>query len=110
MKSVEEQFDDFYLPVDAVIIAIFKGIKPDRNWNFDNITKKIKEYYKNEEIEVWDDLWFWGFITQKGSGENRTFRWNENKYWMMKESDKNPVKIEEIKLKATRFIEMIKPN
>lgn len=105
-----EESDDFYLPVDSVIIAIFNGIKPSRNWNFDNITKVIKEYYTHEEIEAWDDLWFWGFITQKGSGEHRTFKWNENKYWMMKESDKDPIKIEEIKLKATRFIEMIKPN
>ncbi len=108
-KAIEE-FDDFYLPVDAVIIAIFKGIEPNRNWNFNSITKKIKEYYRHEEIEVWDDLWFWGFITQKGSGENRMFEWNENKYWMMKESDKNPVKIEEIKLKANSFIEIIRIN
>ncbi|MCZ4694415.1 hypothetical protein [Ancylomarina euxinus] len=108
-KNIEES-DDFYLPVDAVIIAIFKGIEPNRSWNFDNITKKIKEFYKHEEIEVWDDLWFWGFITQKGSGENRVFEWNENKYWMMKESEKNPNRIKEIKLKANRFIEILNVN
>ena len=104
------KFDDFFLPVDAVIIAIFKRLIPNKNWNFNNITKKLKEYYKGKEIEVWDDLWFWGFITQNGTGENRKFEWNENKYWMLKESDKNKDIIREIKEKSEQFLKIILEN
>lgn len=100
--------DDFFIPVDAVIKEIFNRINPSKNWEFNNITKKIKEYYALNEIEVWDDLWFWGFITQKGSGNNRTFEWNENKYWMMKESEKDAKRIVEIKGKAEEFLNILR--
>jgi hypothetical protein len=101
-----EKKDDFYLPVDSVIIAIFKKIDNNQNWNFDNINAKIKEYYHGKDIEVWDDLWFWGFITQNGPGDNRTFQWNENKYWALQETDKNQEKIDLIKNKAMTFLEI----
>lgn len=97
--------DSFYLPVDAVIIAIFKKLDSSINWDFEKINKTLKEKYKEQEIEIWDDLWFWGFITQNG-GENRKFEWNENKYWVLKESDKDKLKIEEIKNKCHEFLEI----
>jgi hypothetical protein len=100
--------DSFYLPVDAVIIAIFKKIDSSINWDFDKINKTLKSKYNGSEIEVWDDLWFWGFITQNGSGNNRVFEWNENKYWVLKESDKEKLKIEEIKNKCHEFLEIFK--
>jgi hypothetical protein len=99
--------DNFYLPVDAVIIAIFKKLDSTINWKFDNVNETIKEIYKGQDIEVWDDLWFWGFITQKGSGKNRKFEWNENKYWALKESDKNPETISIIKEKAETFLNLL---
>lgn len=97
--------DKFYLPVDAVIIAIFSKLEKG-NWNFKKINKLL-ENYRGIDIEIWDDLWFWGFITQEGSGIERIFKWNENKYWMIKESNKNPFVIEEIKNKANLFLEII---
>lgn len=97
--------DNFYLPVDSVIIAIFKKLDSTKNWNFININSTLKKDYKGQEIEVWDDLWFWGFITQNGS-ENRRFEWNENKYWILKESDKDKIKIEEIKNKCHEFLKI----
>ena len=97
--------DSFYLPVDAVIIAIFKKLDSSINWDFEKINKTLKEKYKEQEIEIWDDLWFWGFITQNG-GENRKFEWNENKYWVLKESDKDKLKIQEIKNKCHEFLEI----
>ncbi len=100
--------DSFYLPVDAVIIAIFKKIDSSINWDFDKINKTLKSKYNGSEIEVWDDLWFWGFITQNGSGNSRVFEWNENKYWVLKESDKEKLKIEEIKNKCHEFLEIFK--
>lgn len=102
--------DNFYLPVDAVIIAIFKRLNNSRNWNFDNINSILKLKYCGEEIEIWDDLWFWGFITQNGSGDNRAFQWNENKYWALKESDKNIETIKKISHKANIFLEIIALN
>lgn len=101
--------DNFYLPVDAVIIAIFTKLKK-QNWDFKKINDLLKLSYKKFEIEIWDDLWFWGFITQEGSGVERDFKWNENKYWMIKESDKNFEKIQEIKEKAEEFLQIIEKN
>lgn len=98
--------DQFYLPVDAVIIAIFKCFK-NINWSFGKINRELERYYSIEEIEVWDDLWFWGFITQSGSGNNRKMEWNLNKYWTLRESDKNPEMIEEIRQKAKKFLTIL---
>lgn len=104
-KLIDEN-DSFYLPVDAVIIAIFNKLDNSIKWDFNKINKTLKTKYKGHQIEVWDDLWFWGFITQNGSGDNRAFKWNENKYWVLKESDKDKIKIEEIKNKCHEFLEI----
>lgn len=104
-KLIDEN-DSFYLPVDAVIIAIFKKLDNSIKWDFDKVNKTLETKYKGQQIEIWDDLWFWGFITQNGSGDNRVFEWNENKYWVLKESDKDKIKIEEIKNKCQEFLEI----
>ncbi|MCY1661711.1 hypothetical protein [Chryseobacterium sp. SL1] len=98
--------DKFFLPVDFVIISIFNKIQEGK-WNFKSINTLLEKHYTGKQIEVWDDLWFWGFITQHGSGINREFGWNENKYWMMKESNKSENIITEIKSKAKIFLELI---
>jgi len=102
--------DDFYLPVDSVIISIFNQFNLEQNWNFTSINKQIKQYYSRNDIEVWDDLWFWGFITQMGTGNKRTFEWNENKYWTLQESDKNQESIIDIRIKSEQFLSLIKNN
>jgi len=99
--------DSFYLPVDSVIVAIFKKLDNSINWDFDKVNRTLKQKYNGQQIEVWDDLWFWGFITQNGSGSNRRFEWNENKYWALKESDKNPETIREISKKSNEFLKTI---
>ena len=99
--------DELFLPVDAVIIAIFKQLD-NTKWTFSKVNSEIKKHYKGKDIEVWDDLWFWGFITQLGTGENREMKWNINKYWTLRESDKSPEVIKEIKLKAEFFLKIIK--
>jgi len=104
-----ENNDSFYLPVDAVIIAIFKKIKP-KSWNFKNVNKIIRENYSGKNIEVWDDLWFWGFISQIGTGDGRKMGWNLNKYWTLRGSDKSPKMIEEIKSKSEQFLNILREN
>ncbi|MDT4863456.1 hypothetical protein FQZ97_981650 [compost metagenome] len=80
-------------------------------WTFDNVNKSLGDRYRGSDIEVWDDLWFWGFITQKGSGDNREFerekKWNENKYWALRETDKNQKVIEEIKERSEKFLKIL---
>ena len=100
--------DDFYLPVDAVIISVFSKIAPETNWNFEKINAELKKHYKPNDIEIWDDLWFWGFITQKGSGTDRDFEWNNNKYWALLETDKDSESIKIIKTKANQFLDILK--
>jgi hypothetical protein len=99
--------DKFFLPVDTVITRIFKELDNNINWNFNNINAILESNYNGQQIEVWDDLWFWGFITQNGSGNDRLLKWNENKYWTLKEGDKNSKMINEIKQKSVEFLRII---
>ena len=105
-KTIKEK-DKLKLPVDTVINRIFKEIglpKP----TFSKTNKILSENYNGDEIEVWDDLWFWGFITQKGSGVDRNIEWNENKYWSLEDTDKNKSEILKIESKANKFIKLLK--
>jgi len=96
--------EKIYLPVDAVIEAIFHKLNPEIKWSFDKVNKYLQNQYSSEQMEVWDDLWFWGFITQKGSGLDREFVWNEQKYWALLETDKNADAILKIKSKSAKFL------
>jgi hypothetical protein len=102
-----ENEDDLYLPVDSVIISIFKKLNFPEPISFKSINFFLQANYTNEEIEIWDDLWFWGFITQKGSGDKRIYEWNENKYWVLRASDKESEVINSVKIKAQEFIELL---
>lgn len=95
--------DRIYLPVDRVIISIFNRLGK-KNWNFNSINKLLSEKYCPEKIEIWDDLWFWGFITQKVVDKERIFEWNPNKYWALEYSDKSESVINEIKSLAQEFL------
>lgn len=99
--------DDFYLPVDSVIIAIFSKLDSSHHWDFNKINRILKQNYSSQDIEIWDDLWFWGFVTQNGTGEKRIFEWNENKYWVLLESDKNIEMIEAIRGQSQVFLNLV---
>lgn len=99
--------EKIYLPVDAVIEAIFHKLNPAIKWNFDKINKYLQNHYSSEQMEIWDDLWFWGFISQRGSGLNRDFVWNEQKYWALLETDKDDFTIFKIRSKALEFLKII---
>jgi len=95
--------DQLWLPVDAVIMHIFQQMGMHQP-TFAKINQEIKQHYRGDKLEIWDDLWFWGFITQKGTGQARTSEWNENKYWMLIEASKSPPEIARTKEKARIFL------
>ncbi len=102
--------DELFLPVDVVINFIFQSIGNPFSINFWGINKYIKTNAPNSNFEVWDDLWFWGFITQKGSGDKRTMVFNEEKYWNLLDASKDNQTIQETKKLANQFIDLIKQN
>ena len=61
----------------------------------------------NSNFEVWDDLWFWGFITQKVSGGNRTMEFNTAKYWNILDAPKDKETIATTKQLANQFIRLV---
>lgn len=98
--------DEILLPVDAVIIYIFKQLGM-KNPNFSKVNKLLKLNYSGEDFEVWDDLWFWGFISQKVVNKNRVLEWNENKYWSLRSSLKDPIVISAVRTKTDQFIALL---
>jgi len=96
--------DELKLPVDKVISHIFNEI--GLSDTFKGINKILCEHFSGKKIEVWDDLWFWGFITQKGS-KDRSIEWNESKYWSLEHTNKNESEINKIRSKADDFIKLL---
>jgi hypothetical protein len=98
------------LPVDAVITHIFKDnfLNQGRKFDFDGINEFFsKNYTKNPDFIIWDELWFWGFITQQTIDNSRkSCEFNENKFLCLPYVDKD---IDKIKPLAIKFYGMIKP-
>lgn len=88
--SAEEQI---YLPVDAVIEHIFFPNEPLTGRRFKPINKILHKFTGGdpEQMLVWDDLWFWGFITQQGDRKNRKIEWNASKFWALRSHVKDDV-------------------
>ena len=100
--------DLLYLPVDTVINHLFKKITDKKRISFSTINENLHEEYAGKKMEVWDDLWFWGFITQQTKKEKRTTTaFNEAKYWAQPHFDKRSTTINEIKRKASQFKNLI---
>jgi len=99
--------DRIYLPVDAVIKEIFKKIGY-KMFGFYTINNEINKNYHGAEIEVWDDLWFWGFINQRVVDDGkRKFEWNSDKYWSLEHSNKDVAVIKEIEEKSKCFLKIL---
>jgi hypothetical protein len=119
------------LPVDTVIQAIFSKLTvnmkvvPHPLDGFDSINDYLKECgYLPDDIIVWDDLWFWGYITQKVSKRDadeqadkpnktsppqRSHEWNESKYWSIFTAPKGAEHIAEIKrIAEKKFLPLLK--
>jgi hypothetical protein len=101
--------EKFYLPVDSVIQFIFKEAKINCRYDFDGINRYLHELdnYPGDLMEVWDDLWFWGFITQKIVDKVRTIGWNESKYWALLHTKKSKTVVDDIREKADIFMDIL---
>jgi hypothetical protein len=100
--------DELYLPVDAVINFIFEQLGNPCPNTFNGINNYLKNTLPNSNFDIWDDLWFWGFITQNSQDKKRILQWNENKYWNLLNSTKDATSIAETKVLANEFIKIIK--
>jgi len=76
-----------FLPVDRVILQIFRSLGHSCP-NIENINNRMRQEYSAEQMLTWDDLWFWGFFTQTGSGNDRIIGWNSGKFWNQLSSSK----------------------
>lgn len=94
-----------YLPVDRVILKIFQKLTHPCP-SLDNINRGLRARYRGEQMLVWDDLWFWGFFTQNGSGDDRVLGWNSAKFWNQLSSAKSDER--EISALAEQFLKLLR--
>ncbi|OAJ58382.1 hypothetical protein A6V36_05515 [Paraburkholderia ginsengiterrae] len=106
--------DNLRLPVDRVITAVFEALAPRLPEGPSATIAGINEYlhdrlcYRDQELLIWDDLWFWGFITQKNAkGGPREHGWNEAKYWAVPHAPKDALSIGRIKATSDKFLELV---
>ena len=57
---------------------------------------------------TFNDLWFQGFITQKGTGKDKEMGWNEEKYWSLLHAPKDKDNVRKVEIEAKNFIALIK--
>jgi hypothetical protein len=101
--------DALFLPVDEVILKIFNEcIDSNKKWDFKSINDVLKNYWEGADFEIWDDLWFWGFITQKSNKDGRVIDFNPAKLWSLLALSKDAATISDITDKANKFIKKIK--
>ena len=111
--------EEIEVPVDAVILEIFAHLGPLVGKDLKNY-KTINNYLRDEleysakEMLIWDDLWFWGFITQrsapKSQGGGRTVGWDEGKYWSIPHAPRRPADIAQILRLSREFVAHLVPN
>jgi len=102
--------DRFKIPVDTVIEHIF-GCLGAPSTNFTSINTLISEsgLFFPERPTLWDDLWFWGFITQmSGIETGRTTCINEPKFWSILGAPVDNWK--QISAAAEEFRKLVRPE
>ena len=100
--------DRLMIPVDRVIMHIFASLGLKKA-SFSSINKLITESQLTlpERPTLWDDLWFWGFITQKKNGNGHESIINEAKFWSILGAPVNDW--DQIKVAAEEFRQLVKP-
>lgn len=107
--------NELKLPVDAVITHIFKNsfLQEKKQSTFVGINKFILNLpSENSNVIIWDELWFWGFITQQNQKnlksqkmERKNIKLNVNKFLCIPYMEKD---IEKIKPLAKIFFKLLK--
>lgn len=105
---LESESTSVFIPIDAVIRHIFishlaSGKCADTFHSLNTAFLKVKG--SNEDMLVWDDLWFWGFITQRGSGEVRRTELNLSKLFAIEHAPLE--KLAEIETRAGEFVKIL---
>ena len=100
---------------DAVGNAKDMRIQTPLSNTFRGINNYLKKEcgYGSEDMLIWDDLWFWGFITQRSSANissKRVHDWNEEKYWSIFTAPQDRKSIGKIKLLAKTFLRITKSS
>lgn len=102
------EHDTLYLPVDTVIEHVFYmhlGF-PKTAAGFWKINNHLAAAgYEAEHMLVWDDLWYWGYLTQRTSGKIRKTEWNAPKFWSMQSFPK--AMLEEVRALSIEFIDVL---
>lgn len=101
--------DAIYLPVDGVIKFIFEKYLGVKSPSFNSINEIVINNFGNKTNEITillDDLWFWGFVTQKNGGQGRVLEWNENKFFNLEGAPFEDTKV--IEEKSKEFIRILK--
>jgi hypothetical protein len=108
--------NELKLPVDSVITHIFKNsfLQEKKQSTFVGINKFISNLpSENSNVIIWDELWFWGFITQQNQKnlksqkmERKNIKLNVNKFLCLPYVEKDIFEIEKL---ANEFFGMIKP-
>jgi hypothetical protein len=103
-----------FLPVDSVIQHVFThnfcNLEAKPSNAFYLINKHLIDFMEANDVPLskmiyWDDLWYWGFITQRGSGDKRKTEFNEGKYRSLKTSTQK--EFSEVKVAADKFIQIL---
>ena len=107
--------NELKLPVDSVITHIFKNsfLEEKKLSTFEGINKFIANLpSENSNVIIWDELWFWGFITQQNQKniksqkmERINIELNVNKFLCIPYMEKD---IEKIKPLAKIFLKLLK--
>lgn len=108
------------VPVDSVIKHIILNVlkfEYDGD-DFSQINKILLSYKKQfdpeltlcEFVDVWDELWFWGFITQLSQNRVRVVAWNRPKLISISPVLFSNQEIGEISEKAEAFINLLNCN
>lgn len=107
--------NELKLPVDSVITHIFKNsfLEEKKLSTFEGINKFIANLpSENSNVIIWDELWFWGFITQQNQKniksqkmERINIELNGNKFLCIPYMEKD---IEKIKPLAKIFLKLLK--
>ena len=88
-QDVPQCPDTLHLPVDSVIKHALAPLDGGVQHDFHSINDLLHGQFSGKEMEVWDDIWFWGFFTQRETkGMGRILQWNREKYWATQHTDK----------------------